>query len=235
MINALQQFIKVEITVKKPMLFGLLALLLAGGAYAETRYISDKIYVPLRVGEGSKYRIVHRGLPSGTPLELLENNEDSGYAKVRTQSGTEGWLPAHYLVSTPVARSQLKETEAQLAKLSEANKSLRDKLNSSTQSSEKSSAIIQQLEEENAELAKELEEVKRVSANAINLDSDNRRLLESNQMLSSEVDVLKTDNARLRENKENEFFLNGAFAVLIGVMIALIAPRLMPKRRSEWV
>ena len=36
MINALQQFIKVEITVKKPMLFGLLAMLLAGGAYAET-------------------------------------------------------------------------------------------------------------------------------------------------------------------------------------------------------
>ena len=64
--------------------------------------------------------------------------------------------------------------------------------------------------------------------------SDNRRLLESNQMLSSEVDVLKTDNARLRENKENEFFLNGAFAVLIGVMIALIVPRMMPKRRSEW-
>ena len=59
-------------------------------------------------------------------------------------------------------------------------------------------------------------------------------MLESNQMLSSEVDVLKTDNARLRENKENEFFLNGAFAVLIGVMIALIAPRMMPKRRSDW-
>ena len=85
------------------------------------------------------------------------------------------------------------------------------------------------------EIKEKEEELKRISANAIKLDSDNRRLLESNQMLSSEVDVLKTDNARLRENKENEFFLNGAFAVLIGVMIALIAPRLMPKRRSEWV
>ncbi len=222
--------------MNKPILFGLLTVLLSlsAGALAETRYISDKIYVPLRVGDGSKYRIVHRGLPSGTQLELLESNEDSGYSKVKTRSGTEGWLPSHYLVESPVARTRLQETEGKLAKISEANKTLREQLKNTTQSSEKTASVVEQLERENSALSEELDALKRISANAVKLDSDNRRLLESNQMLSSEVDVLKTDNARLRENKENEFFLNGAFAVLIGVMIALIAPRMMPKRRSEW-
>lgn len=222
--------------MKKPILFGLLTLIitLSGQAFAETRYISDKVYVPLRVGDGSKYRIVHRGLPSGTKLELIDSNENSGYSKVRTSSGTEGWLPTHYLVEQPVARSQLNKAESKLKALSEANKALREQLKNTTQSSEQTAAIVEQLERENAALSTELEELKRVSANAIKLDSDNRRLLESNQMLSSEVDVLKTDNARLRENKENEFFLNGAFAVLIGVMLALIVPRMVPKRRSEW-
>lgn len=222
--------------MKKPIIFGLLTLIitLSGQAFAETRYISDKVYVPLRVGDGSKYRIVHRGLPSGTKLELIDSNENSGYSKVRTSSGTEGWLPTHYLVEQPVARSQLNKAESKLKALSDANKSLREQLKNTTQSSEQTAAIVEQLERENAALSTELEELKRVSANAIKLDSDNRRLLESNQMLSSEVDVLKTDNARLRENKENEFFLNGAFAVLIGVMLALIVPRMVPKRRSEW-
>ncbi|WP_372862282.1 TIGR04211 family SH3 domain-containing protein [Spongiibacter sp.] len=223
--------------MKNPMLLGLLTALLtlSGTAFAETRYISDKVYVPLRVGDGSKYRIVHRGLPSGTKLELLETNEDSGYSKVKTSSGTEGWLPSHYLIDAPVARTRLRETEAKLQKLSESNKALREQLNNTTQSSEKTASIVEQLERENSALSEELDAIKRISANAIKLDSDNRRLLESNQMLSSELDVLKTDNARLRENQENEFYLNGAFAVLIGVMIALIVPRMTPKRRSEWV
>ena len=56
--------------MKKLTLLGLVTVLLtlSGQLFAETRYISDKVYVPLRVGDGSKYRIVHRGLPSGTKL-----------------------------------------------------------------------------------------------------------------------------------------------------------------------
>lgn len=222
--------------MKKSIIFGLTAILfgLASASFAETRYISDKIYVPLRVGDGPKYRIIHRGLPSGEKLDLLGSNEDSGYSQVRTDKGVDGWLPSHYLQLSPAARSQLSISEKQLGGLTVANKDLRQQLQNTTQNSQESNNVVAELKLENTSLADELENIKRISANSIKLDDDNRRLLESNQMLSSEVDVLKTDNARLRENKDNEFFLNGAFAVLIGVMIALIVPRMMPKRRSDW-
>ncbi len=218
----------------KPYHLFLVLIALSAPTLAETRYISDKVFVPLRVGDSTKFRIIHRGLPSGTKLELLEVNSDGSYSKVRTTAGTEGWLPSHYLVSKPVARTLLDDANARAEQLSAANKALREELKNTSQNNAQSSEVIAQLERENASLSEELESIKKVSANALKLDTDNRRLLESNQMLSSEVDVLKTDNARLRENKENEFFLNGAFAVLIGVMITLIIPRMMPKKRSEW-
>ena len=222
--------------MKKSIFFGASILLLSLGsiAFAETRYISDKIYVPLRVGDSTKHRIIHRGLPSGEKLDLLEASKDSGYSKVRTDRGVEGWLPSHYLVENPVARTLLNAAKQEVAELSKANKTLNEQLKSTTQSSSQTNNVLSDLEQVNAALTEELGEIKRVSANAIKLDEDNRRLLESNQMLSSEVDVLKTDNTRLRENKENEFFLNGAFAVLIGVLITLLIPKLMPKRRSDW-
>lgn len=222
--------------MKKSIFFGASILLLSLGsiAFAETRYISDKIYVPLRVGDSTKHRIIHRGLPSGEKLDLLEASKDSGYSKVRTDRGVEGWLPSHYLVENPVARTLLNAAKQEVAELSKANKTLNEQLKSTTQSSSQTNNVLSDLEQVNAALTEELGEIKRVSANAIKLDEDNRRLLESNQMLSSEVDVLKTDNTRLRENKENEFFLNGAFAVLIGVIITLLIPKLMPKRRSDW-
>ncbi len=220
--------------MKKLILAGLLLLCGASQTLADTRYISDKIFVPLRSGDSSGHRIVHRGLPSGERVELLKTNEDSGYSLVRTDKGIEGWLPSHYLMSSPVARLLLERASAKVAELTESNKALREQLQDTTASSSEANTELSSLSEENTALREELEEVKRISANAIKLDADNRQLLEANQALSSEVDVLKTDNARLRENKENEFFLNGAFAVLIGVMVTLIVPRMMPKKRSEW-
>ena len=43
-------------------------------SFAETVYIRDTLYVPLRGGQSSEHRILHKGIPSGTELELLEVN-----------------------------------------------------------------------------------------------------------------------------------------------------------------
>ncbi len=38
------------------------------GMAQETQYVSDMVLVPVRSGAGADYRIVNRGLPSGTAL-----------------------------------------------------------------------------------------------------------------------------------------------------------------------
>jgi SH3 domain protein len=48
--------------------------------------------------------------------------------------------------------------------------------------------------------------------------------------------MLEAENQRLHDKVDSEDFLNGALAVLLGVIITLVVPRLWPKRRksSSW-
>jgi SH3 domain protein len=45
--------------------------------------------------------------------------------------------------------------------------------------------------------------------------------------------MLRAENQRLLDNLDSEDFMNGALAVLLGVVIALVAPRLVPQRRKN--
>lgn len=84
--------------------------------------------------------------------------------------------------------------------------------------------------------AAELARLKQVSGNAVQLDIDLRRLTLEVEELRSEGEKLKAENLRLQDNLDNEAFLNGAFAVVLGVIVALVVPRLWPRRRngSSW-
>ena len=94
-----------------------IALASSAAAIADRVYVRDNLYVPLRGGQSSEHRILHRGLRSGTELERLETNEDSGYTRVRTEGGLEGWLQTQYLVEEPIAAMQLDDMKAQLEQL----------------------------------------------------------------------------------------------------------------------
>ena len=55
----------------------ILLSLTVGGVFAqETQYISDMVLVPVRSGAGSQFRIVNRGLPSGTALLVYAQSDD---------------------------------------------------------------------------------------------------------------------------------------------------------------
>ncbi len=81
-------------------------------------------------------------------------------------------------------------------------------------------------------MSQELTQLKQISGKSVQLDIDNRRLVETTENLRSEVEMLKSENQRLLDKTKSEDFLNGAMAVLLGVIIALVAPRLVPKRRK---
>ena len=66
-------------------------------SFADEVYIRDMVYVPLRGGESTKHRIIHRCIRSGTPLERLQVNEETGYTRVRTADGLVGWLQTNLM------------------------------------------------------------------------------------------------------------------------------------------
>ncbi|WP_094711229.1 TIGR04211 family SH3 domain-containing protein [Hahella sp. CCB-MM4] len=202
--------------------------------HADTRYIDDTLYAPLRSGEGLEFRVVHKGVKSGTPVELLSTNPDSGYSKIRTPDGIEGWLPTRFLINEPVAADKLarliKEHEALKAKFAEVS-STNKEIN---QTSGQVQANNERLQTENQKLQDELSSIKRISENAINLDRRNRELRETNEQLKNEVEVLTADNIRLKENNERDKMLLGAGLVLLGVIIALVVPMFKRDKRNSW-
>ena len=201
----------------------------------EVRYVRDMLWVPLRSGQSNAYRIVHKGLESGTRVTVLEVNEESEYSLVRTRSGIEGWIQTQYLMDQPAARDLLKQAQSNLEQLRKENSQLKDQLGGLQGDFRETASASEALQQRNAALSAELEEIKAISANAIQLNSDNSRLLEENQALKNRIDILAADNQRLDDKLDNDAFINGAFAVLIGVMITLVVPRLWPRKRSEWV
>ena len=82
---------------------------------AESAYISDELTVPLRSGPSNAHRILHRGLPSGTQLEIIGRDDDAGFTQVRTSRGTEGWIRSQYLVSQPIAKMRLAAAQRELS------------------------------------------------------------------------------------------------------------------------
>jgi len=215
----------------------LLVLLAIAPAQAQdVRYISDKQYIPLRSGAGNEYRITHRGLPSGTRLTVNSESEDGVWAQVTTDSGLTGWMRSQYLMQGAPAQIRLDAALAKAGQAGEQSTALKDELE--VVQAERD-ALLEQLGNTEAELVtvnEEFAQLKQISGNAVKLDEDNRRLVVQQEELRSEVEMLQAENQRLVDKVESEDFLNGALAVLLGVIITLVVPRLWPKRRksSSW-
>ena len=74
------------------MALAILLSLTIGGVFAqETQYISDMVLVPVRSGAGSQFRIVNRGLPSGTALLVFAQNDDGEWTEIETRGGNCSW------------------------------------------------------------------------------------------------------------------------------------------------
>lgn len=216
----------------------LLALLTyTASSYAEYRWIKDTLYVPLRSGMGNSFRILDKGLVSGTRLDLIEivETQRDTWARVKTDNGVEGWVRAQYLIDTPTAAKQLISANRKIKKLQQQNSDLQNNLGDKQSTSKQLEAQLQDAESEVARLSKELQELKQISADSIALYTNHQKLMKNHQLVQTELDVVKTDNERLRNSNDHQFFLSGAGAVLLGVILALVVPRLRTRKRySEW-
>lgn len=206
--------------------------LVAPSAFAQTVYVDDTLYAPIRSGEGTEYRILHSGVRSGTPLELLERS-DSGYSRVRTPDGIEGWIVSRYLTETPIARERLETANRQLAQARETVSSLREQLEAVTEERDELRNAENNLEARAGRLSEELQEIKTVAADSLNLNRRNEELRNENQKLRNDLEVLTAEKERLEANKDSDFMLIGAGLVLLGIILALIVPALKPSRKTD--
>ena len=213
-----------------------LALAAAPSANAQqTRFISDEVFIVLHAGPGSNYRWLAK-LQPGTRLEEMRLSNDGNWAEVRTERGTEGWVQAEYLASEPPAQvrlpavvRQLEDAERDTAEMQSVVSELRGERDALQAALDESRLEFQRVSEELAQL-------RQVSGSAIETAENNRRLVEEAASMRMNLDTMSADNQRLQDRVRSSAFMDGALAVMLGVIITLVVPRLWPKRRnsSSW-
>ena len=215
-------------------LFSILLLtLLTATSYAavEKRYVSDKLWLQLRSGPGSEFRII-KALPSGEHLIFMEQTEDKNYTKVTTDKGVVGWVLTRYLEDEPVAKEKLILTQRELVKVKAELDTLKQQTRALSEEKSTLSGDRSSLVRENKSLEKELKRIKEVSANALQLDSKNTKLTKRNQELEIQLETLTADNTRLQDDKERSFMIIGGGLIILGIILGLAIPAMRGGRKS---
>lgn len=211
-----------------------LTLFISLAAYSEeTKYVTDRLDITLRSGKSNEFRII-RALISGTPLTVLETDEEAGYTRVRSPQGDEGWVLTRYLVNQPVARDRLEQAEKLIAQLKDEKAKLETQYGavSSTQSSLEKEH--RSLSSENKKLEAELNRIRQTAANALTLDSENQAFKQRLVVIERERDVLKQQNEALKDRSDRDWFLAGAAVLFCGMILGLIIPKMRFKKKSDW-
>ena len=203
----------------------LLVLLLSSAAmmsnervFADQVYIRDILYVPLRGGQSNEHTILHKGLKSGTILERLETNEETGYTRIRTNNGLEGWLKTQYIAERPIAQVQLETLKTEMKSLNSRYQQTLLEL-ADAKNTEKTMTIeYDSLKDESITVAENLKAITKLSQDAIATEERNKQLHENNDILLREIKALKASTDAASERQAQEWFIRGAGAVLSGLI-----------------
>jgi len=206
--------------------------LVTGIARAETNYISDQLEVTLRSGKSTSHSIL-RMLRSGTPVEVLEQDKDSGYSLIRAQ-GKEGWVLTRYLMKGPVPRDQLTEAEKKLAELELENRKLMTSMQGLKDEKGEIEKANSSMDADYRRASQELAEIKRTASSALAIDSENKDLKSRLVALERNLQTLQQENESLKDRTARDWFMLGAGVLLIGILVGLVIPRIRWRKKSSW-
>jgi SH3 domain protein len=212
----------------------LILLLLATAAQAQTRYITDHTVVELRRGPSIEYLIL-RNLEAGMAVQVLEQDADSGYSRVRVQDqGTEGWILTRFLTAEPIAKDRLAAAERSAAAAKARATELEQQVSTLTAELSSTKSDLDQVRTNHEQVSKDLADLRTASANVVEIRDQNESLRQRLIQREREVEELTAANARLASQDKQNWFIVGAGVLLGGIIIGLIAPSLRRKRRSDW-
>ncbi len=196
-------------------------------SFAESRYITDIISVPLRSDKDNQAGILKNGLTSGTKLKFIREEEDlnkNKWSQVVTADGIEGWVRSQNLINEPTAAMKLEALtsgSSNIIELQKQNVSLKSELDSVN-------ATYQTL-------LKETEEMRTATTSDVNMEQENQNMHREFQLLQTERDVLAAENDMLKKYDKNRQRIYGGLLILGGVILSLILQSFgKTKRHSEW-
>lgn len=214
------------------LIYLLLASITVAIGAVEKKYVTDELTVPLRSGPSVEHRIIYANLPAGTELEILSDNKTAGFTQIKTRRGTEGWIRSKYLKTGPIARDLLsslekkaRDREGELISTNIDLESLKVQLAETQRENDRLNSLLNNTQVE-------LNDIKNVSAQALEEHSANIRLNNLNDRLRQEVDTLLYRYKETESNQKAYSMLIGAALLLLGILLGVIIKS--RPRRSGW-
>ncbi len=208
---------------------------MTGQVTAQTRYITDINYVPMRTGPGNEYRIIHRGLRTGTALVLLEENAGNGFSRVRNGE-QEGFVPTQYLMDRPPAFRQLPAALEQAQKVEADNQTLEKMLDERDGQLRDATVELEKAKERWQQQQIEMKRLADISAEPLAIERRNQQLVEENEQLKNQLQVLQVENHQLAKDTSLRWYLFGGGTIVLGILLGLFLPMLkVRKKESAWV
>jgi len=208
-------------------------LFTCSAVFAAPAWVSDQFEITLRSGPSTS-NAIQLMVDSGLRLEVLERDADSGYSRVRTPGGTEGWVLTRYLMNEPSAREQLEKLSSQLTSANSRGSSLDAQMKGIKGQYDTANKKISTLEREKAGVEKELADIRRTAANVLAIDKQNKTLMDQLAAAQIRGDTLEQENRQLTGQATRYWFMTGALVLLVGVVLGIWLPRIRWQRRSRY-
>jgi len=232
-------------------------IFLAQTAWADTRYVSDRLVISMREGRSPQNTAV-AFLVADTPVEVLEEADD--YLFVRIANGQEGWVRTKYILTQRPKPMVIKDLKVKVQEMENQIESMKTRTSPSADSAAdirnvyelKLKNLETVLENEKKASAATRTELKEIKERNKKLQVDVNRISEQNATLSqqdngsvalkNEIEKLrKTNQALTQEINQMEpaaqpsmlpsaikWFLTGGGVLLIGLFLGRSVPRKNP-------
>ncbi|MBE8596120.1 TIGR04211 family SH3 domain-containing protein [Xenorhabdus sp. BG5] len=178
----------------------------------EKRYVSDELSAYIHSGPSTKNRIIG-SLSAGEEVTLVSPKSDNGFLQIQDRKGRTSWILASELSAVPSLREHLPAMEQKIKTLTENLATIDDKWNKRTAELQNkvanSDKIISDLKKENAQLQSKLTVAeKKVEVANLQLDEKQREII-------------------------LQWFAYGGGVAGIGLILGLILPHIIPRRKKK--
>jgi len=232
------QRLRHHLTQRRCLQVSLLALAaMMCSASADTVYIHDMLYVPLRSKPETDANAVTKSLASGTALELLMRAENSDFVMVRHRDSngesTDGYIHQQYLTKAPVAAARLEALTSENQALIDQVRQLENDYATLDQALASQTQRYAEANEALTLAQVETERMRKLSQSAAELDADRTRLEQQNGLMVEEISDLRSLESKKQAEIQQQWYLIGVGSALgMALMGFLLGRRIYHRRYS---
>nr|WP_306416918.1 TIGR04211 family SH3 domain-containing protein [Vibrio sp. D420a] len=187
-------------------------MLAAPAAFAQDRYIADKLFTYMHSGPNNSYRIIG-SVDAGQKITFLQANKQTGYTQIQDNRGRKGWVESKFVTSQESMALRMPKLEKELAEV-------KAKLANARQSADSEKAgLISSLDSRNTQISELEQNYSEISQQLTSVQTENREL-------RAKLDTQKDDLLL-------KYFMYGGGVAGLGLLFGLILPHLIPRKRKS--